>query len=501
VGLLVGLSAAFLSAVWFDVSPFLRGPAPYPPEWRWPFHAERAFAWSGMLVSAGAALVILLWLSGREWALRSPRRSAASILAAATVVCFALQIGFLGLGDSRSPWVRLAERTINRWHTGYYTVAVSPVARDPLRFLRDHAEILPTLPGQVEHAHTRPPGAVLFFRGALAVCEGWPALTRTLTDVLRDGGLEAAIEAPAHREARVAAALLAPLLILAIAAATCWPIALLARSFRVPPLEAARIGALWGAVPASALMLPQLDQLVTFCTVLSIGLLSAALARPRAGLDGRALSAGVIAGVAAMLSYGSGVFLAFGGLIAVAVHFEGGRSASSLLRPVALASSVALACHALPVLVGHDPIASFRAAMSTHFGVYTLRRSYRLWVLFNLWDLAVFLAIPIAWLGVLRVGESLASLRRAGGWMRMAPIDRAPVAAAALLVALDLSGMVRGEIGRSWMPIMPFLLVAATTRANATAARCEGAGPSAALAVLLAGLLLVHAWVLRLCWQ
>ena len=500
-------SAGFLSAVWFDASPLLRGPEPYPPEWRWPLRAGRSLevGWLGLLSSLG--LLALLVISGLGSAGRSPRRRAAWLLAAATLLGFGLQLGLIALEEDRSAVVTLTRRTVDRWHTGYYGVAVSPLASDPSAFLRDHADILATLFGKVEHVPTRPPGAVLYYRGVLAICEAFPPLTRWLLGIMQQAGLEVDPHDGSQRAPRLATALLAPLLLMLLGAAACWPVAVLARTAGGGSLEAARVGILWCALPGPTLFVPQLDQLLTFLCAMAVALLSVSLSRH--GFKTSAVAAGLFAGLAVFVSYGGAIHVAFGGLVALAALLDRPAAARSLLPALALAVAAAIAVTALPMLVGHHPIESFRTAMSTHFGEYTLRRSYRLWLVFNLWDLAVFLSIPVALLAVRRLVEALRALRRTGWWGPCMSVQRARVATALLLLLLDASGVVRGEIGRSWMPIMPFLLVAATSGVRRTTpeARSEGNAPAVLAAqaptaeVLALGiLLLAHCWVLRLCW-
>jgi hypothetical protein len=120
----------------------------------------------------------------------------------------------------------------------------------------------------------------------------------------------------------------------------------------------------------------------------------------------------------------------------------------------------------------------------------------------------VFVSIPIAMLVVGRLVESLAALRRAGWWGSRMAIHRAPIATGLLLLLLDASGVVRGEIGRSWTPIMPFLLLVATVSVRHPASAGDGGGgsrtavggPTTAESLTLGFLLLAHCWVLRLCW-
>jgi hypothetical protein len=326
---------------------------------------------------------------------------------------------------------------------------------------------------------------------------------------MQKAGLEVSPLDRGRRASRFATALLAPLLLMLLSAAACWPVAILARSTGIGPLEAARVGILWCAVPGPTLFVPQMDQLLTFLTAMAVALLSVSLARSREGFKTAALAAGLFGGLAVFVSYGGAVHVAFGGLIALALCLDRPGSARSVFPVLALSVAAAVAFTALPMLVGHDPIDSFRTAMSTHFSEYTLKRSYRLWVLFNLSDLAVFVSIPVALLVIWHLVGALTALRGKGWWGAGMSLRRAQIATVALLLILDASGVVRGEIGRSWMPIMPFLLVAAATglRHPAPAVETDGeatsrlaAGPTMAEALALGILLLAHCWVLRLCW-
>ena len=65
-------SGLVLVSVPFDLIPWLRGPAPYPPEWQWAFRPEGP---ARPLLAAGAcaaALLALLAVSGTAWARRHP---------------------------------------------------------------------------------------------------------------------------------------------------------------------------------------------------------------------------------------------------------------------------------------------------------------------------------------------------------------------------------------------------------------------------------------------
>ena len=81
---------------------------------------------------------------------------------------------------------------------------------------------------------------------------------------------------------------------------------------------------------------------------------------------------------------------------------------------------------------------------------------------------------------------------------------------AALILALDLSGVTRGEIGRLWMPLMPMAFVALVPLRPSAPPRHSGdpleaarARPPAILAgqLFLGTLLAIVCIVLRLYWN
>jgi len=243
-----------------------------------------------------------------------------------------------------------------------------------------------------------------------------------------------------------------------------------------------------------ALMTPELDQALALPVTASIAALAAALQpeAPGAAWVARAAAAGALAAVAEFFSYGAAVFVLIGALAVLA--FAGRRAA----RRAALAAGVALAAAAavlaLERLAGHRPLSSALTALSIHRQQFTVRRSYLAWVAFDPLDLFWFLGPPLV--ALLAGVGARAVTRRAG--RRETDLDRFRATAVLGIVALMISGIVRGEVGRLLIPIMPVLLVAAVASRDA-----EGnvAGPSARFSFLLAVLLTATAVVIRLTWD
>lgn len=442
-------SLALLPAIPTERFGWVRGPAPYPPEWQWGLRANALAGprWPAILM--GAALLGLIVLAGHLHA-RFAVAGAAAVLTGATILGLAFQMALVGLRPE-GPWRALLVRAASRTITSFHTIAVSEEARDPRGFLEGYPERLDAFRTRAPHAATHPPGGVLFYRGALAVCERWPSLTRFL---LRRAELEG--RPLGHRltpEAR-AAALLGALVLGLLGAATVWPAAWLAETVGLRPAAALAVGVLYALLPGPALMVPEFDQALALPLTAAAALLASAIATGR-GPWAKGILAGLLVALAVFVSYGAAFFAGLGGLAALSLastRDERRRGAAIL----GLAAGTAVLLTLSLRILGYDALASARVALAIHRDVYTMPRSYALWLPFNLVDLAVFLGPSLALLGLLRLGPAIPRPGSAG-----APALRFVLAVAVGLVFLTASGVTRGEVGRLWIPLMPLILVAA----------------------------------------
>jgi MFS family permease len=492
----------------------LRGPAPYPPEWRWHYRPDSTARDSVWVLACALGLLCLLAISGSQLARRHSRRSAVALLCCATVLGWGLQVSLLALEDGRSAANILIKRTTSPIFTSYYTVAVSPDARAVDGFLDQHSTLLPRLQPVAHHASTHPPGAVLYYRVILAISERflsqteWPVATtaRTLDINLKPFSLPA-------DASRLVTALISSLLLLLFASATCWPITALARAFGMGLLDAARVGILWTLLPGPTLMAPELDQMLAFLVTSAMALLAISFKRTLSHLAAGivAFGAGIAGGIALFVSYGSAIFLIFGGCIILALAFNHFEDLKRILLATAVAVAAAILVNALPMIAGHEPIEAAQTAFKIHREYYTSPRSYLLWLPFNLWDLAVFLGFPLTVLALTRMFSVRSHL--SGRWLWLdVPIRRVHITTIIGLFILNASGVVRGEAGRIWIPIMAFLLIAVLARdhtkhqpqkdrTEVSAENFAVVGPSVSEALMVGVLLSMCCWVLRLSWH
>ena len=449
LGVAVLVSLPVLLSIPFDLAPLLRGPAPYPPEWQWAFRPDGP---AQSLLGAVLCLAGLLALLAASEKAAGDRRRGAALVAGAVVLGFGLQIALLAR-DPGPPLQTLLARTRSRSYTSYHTVAISPEARDPGAFLRHHADGLPALARSAKHAATHPPGPVLFYRAALALCEASPRLTDQLLGAA--GVPDRDFRPPATRAAR-AGALLGALLLGLLGALAAWPLAWLALALGVESTAAARLALLWALLPGPALQTPQFDQALAL-PVVAVAALMVTTSQRRAGAW-RAVLAGAVGGVALFTSYGAAAFLAIGGLAAVAATSSNPAAFRRSALLGALAAGVAgLLAFGVPALLGHHPVRAMLTALTIHREIYTAPRSYALWLLFNPLDLALFLGLPVAVTGLLLLPGTVDHAARGGAGTAITRFRLAAFAGVAGLLAL---GVTRGEVGRLWIPLMPLLLVA-----------------------------------------
>jgi hypothetical protein len=220
---------------------------------------------------------------------------------------------------------------------------------------------------------------------------------------------------------------------------------------------------LFGGIPSVLLFTPQTDHLILATSLGSAAFVVEAI---RSAGNRRSLVLALAGGLAGSL----GVFVSFTTLAALAAW--GLAIASWLLlaqrRSVPVISrrkllTIAggsflglLSVPALTSLLGMNWPAVFREATSAAHRVQVMihGREYSTWVVWNLWDFALFLGPPLSVLTIVAAKVELAAIRHA----RTVEIPAA-LALLVALAALDSAGTILGETGRIWMFFMPLAAV------------------------------------------
>jgi hypothetical protein len=238
----------------------------------------------------------------------------------------------------------------------------------------------------------------------------------------------------------------------ALSALAAWPLHRLARAWGLPPPAAALAVLLWLLTPARSLFTPSLDQALP---LLLVGAAALAAIGDSGGIGGRAraVGAGLLAAAACFLSYGCLVTLPWLALVALGTPEESPEAPrwrpASLLRPALVGAGFVLPWIVLALATGYAPWRDFRVAITAHRAMAVVTRGYSTWVGWNLYDFAL-LAGPAV------LGLALAALWTGGAPRPSRAFRWALWGFWGLLLLLDLSGSVRGEVGRIWLFFMPF---------------------------------------------
>ncbi|HEV3073611.1 MAG TPA: hypothetical protein VHB47_04265, partial [Thermoanaerobaculia bacterium] len=243
---------------------------------------------------------------------------------------------------------------------------------------------------------------------------------------------------------------------------------------------------LWLLAPARSLFTPSFDQALP---VLLVGAACLAAGGGRA----RAAAAGALLFAACFASYGCLPALPLVAACAAAAPAAAtrreGSGAGLWQRWSALALGFTLPYLALAAAAGHDPWHAMRAALDIHERIAVAPRSYATWLLWNPYDFALLASPAVVGLAALALFRASWTNREtdspagpASGTRRVSILDglrdgrpAAPRQAGwwaawtwwGLLALMLLSGGVRGEAGRIWLPWMPFACLFAAAAVSA----------------------------------
>ncbi|UCC61812.1 MAG: hypothetical protein JSV36_13565 [Anaerolineae bacterium] len=440
---------AYLIAVAFDVTPYLRGPAPMNVEWRWPRYAEPPYSrlWLPILVLL-LYLALLVWVD-RLGETAFSRRGRLALLVVLILAALFVQgsVLFLARPDVAT---LLFERNASLLADGYYSAALN--IGDVSDFLRMYPTHMPTFLSH--HPRTHPPGFALLHWAVGQTLGQWPPL-RTWVRWRACPTLRVNALAASQMTSVLVVGLATPLL----SALALLPVYALARR-RSGVRVGLRAAALFALLPAFTLFAPQMDQLFPVLAGLILWVFVV-------GWEGQRsvwlFLSGVLVSLATFLSLGMAalaLWLALFGAVRWLADSSGWtwwRLAASALAFALGAASLWLACW---LVFGFDPVAVARTSMAQHFDIVTARRAYGVWIVYNLYDFVAFLGLP---LGLLFLAQILDNLRHVARrhWRKM---EAFVVATTLTILILDVSGTSRGEVARLWLFLMLLVVLAVAPR-------------------------------------
>jgi hypothetical protein len=441
------LTVLYLVGAATNATPYLFG----PEEWRWhgrpPSLASLPRWWPSLALLVFYLLAVVFWIDSHR-ADRPSRRREWTVLAFLIVMAPAIQVAFTYI-RYRYPVEFYLYRTIGH-KNGFWQVAIG-AATDLGPYLR-------TYPQQMQahsfvHTPVHPPGNVVYIWLWRKGFEMLPGVGRAVAQYLRAYNC-ADLGFVNLEDAQIASAL-AQMVIPLFSGLAVIPLYLMGKR-----LAGSRVGfraaALYVIVPSLTLFTMRWDQLYPLFLCLSLYWLHLALEERRLMLF---FLSGLTASIASFMSFGNlTIFPALGAYGLAHLASTGLSHWPEWLRRT-LPGWGLLALGGASVWLVYQAVYGvsfwdvFSTAMQTHFH---LGRSYWVWVGYNPYDFLTFLGVPVA---VLFVAESARAWRKAIRTkmaVPVVPIKALPaLAISATLLALNLSGAARGEVGRMWLLWMP----------------------------------------------
>jgi len=409
-------------------------PLGIPGQWVWPRRAVPLWGTSAILallaLTAGAGSFLLL--------LKRPPKARWAWMA--VPFGLALVVRLLFFHAEPTPIVKQIWVTASPVSNAYFSEALR--ARPATELVRNYTLLLPKL---AEHARTHPPGPILYYKAFLWVCKNFRPLVavadRWATGV---GGLSLSETAALVGgrtglpldETSVAAALWAQAGLCVLSAGSVLACFLLALSLGLDRKTALGAAALLSLSPSANLFSITIDTAVSLACALSLlfTVKGEQEGWPFLGLSGFMLY------LASFLSLSA---LATGAMCGLYILLSRGGSLKGRLAGIGWMALGFLLTHALVgVTLGFDLFWVIAHGLVAHREVtVAFERSYFGWLILNPLDFATLSGLPICVLAWAGRGE-----------------ERSRCLLLAFLLtlgALDISGMVRGEVARIWL----FLLV------------------------------------------
>ncbi len=434
-------------------------------QWVWAYRDTVASALTALLPLLTFVVIVTVWAFVYEQSERGDLRGRWAALLFFVFGAMALRVTVQSVNPPQTQGASYVAWTIvSRVSTTYFADALP---------IRNVSEFLRTFPERQRksdwHVKTHPPGTILFFYLVNRAVHKSPGLANALTRLMGwgsgDGLSELREQVQGNTGVRLnddtdlvgaaAAGYLLPL----IGSLGILPLFLLTR--RLFDERTAWAATLLGLVaPSFNVFFPVVDQVYLTLAITVMWLLANGLGRQQGEVgklgDWEMAAAGVVLALGLFMTFS---FLALLFLCVLWIGIASCRQRNVLLkRLVPFVAGLMLPLILLYLLFGLNLVTVLKIALTAHGGV-TERRWRGVWLAGNLIDFFVFIGLPIALLFMVSCWHCVKQWFRAANVSERSPADALLLSYVVTLLLLDVSGVVRGEVARIWMFLMPAPLV------------------------------------------
>lgn len=423
--------------VGFDVSPFLRGPAPYFPDWRWTYQFTNTLTklWAPILsLTALMAFVSFAQTKEKQFVFHEKKYLLLLVFIAMLFQMSVIYYSRAGLGV-------FLHRIINPGINGYFTASLN--IKNVGDFLSGYQSNLGHYP---MYAKFHPPGSILIFWLIGQFVHFFSSQTNFSLNISFVHG-DVKILWDSLLPFQKLTALMSGYLIVIFTALTIFPVYFLAKLL-YSTKTAIRVSFLYVFIPSVTLFLPLNDTFFPFFSAFALYLLIKGVKEKRK-ID--MLFSGVILFIGAFFTL---TILFLLSVFALIYLFYEWRSLFSK-EYIHLGIFFILGFIVLPILLyflfGFNSIAVVSTIMGYHRQVVSYRQN-PLWLIYNFYDFFVFLGLPLLSVFFVMVWQTIIN-----SFLKK-PLDYLFVSFCIMTLILDFLGTTNGEVGRVWLPFIPLIL-------------------------------------------
>jgi len=426
------LTTIFSLSIAFDLSPYLRGPAPYPPDWRWSYLFINTFSKLWFPLTIAVSILFVVYIT-EEMQLKTIFKN--KFIALIVLVLLSLLFQLSVIYFSRAGLGVLLHRIIDPNLNGYFTTSLH--IKNITIFLKNYSQ---NVLSYSMHAQGHPPGAILFFYFINSIFKLLPSLNiNTLNINHKDVDLIWKSLSVYQKETALFSSIFIPVLS---------SLVLIPLYFVGELLYGARAGLrasyLYIFVPSVVLFIPINDVFIPLISTTSFAIFLYALKRENnfyLALSTFIFSLGLFFSLSVLPLILIFLFFLFYYLykkrisLKAVLYFVIGL----LLLPFCL------------IVFGINSLDLVKVLLSG----LPKGRKYTTWLFYDLYDFFIFSGIAYLLTFSLQITRILKVLFL----KRKIKIDILLFSFTFMLFALDLSGSVRGEVARIWLPFYSFLVI------------------------------------------
>jgi len=430
------LTIIFVVAVALNLSPYLRGPAPYFPDWQWEYNFVNTYSniWLPILT---AGIIITLFCKfetvRNKWLIKHEGISIFIVFVLNLVFQYSL------LFFNRAGVNGLLSRIINPDVNGYFSTSLT-IHSIPDFLSNYNSSVLSFF----MHAQGHPPLAILFFYWINEFFKATPFLNSFVENIYPSTHLISVIWMGLSANEKLGA-LFSTFFIPLLVSLSAILLYLVAKKM-YGKVVALRTLIGFTFVPSVLLFIPINDSFISIFPLSSLLILFKALetrSRLLLTLSGIVFAIGVYFSISLLP-----ILIIFA---MFSIH-KLGKKANEIIK---LGLFFILGFLIIPIsfwlLFRFDSIQMFQVLMQG----LPENRSYSTWIAYNLYDFIIFSGIPFA-LAYFFIFFDQSKLLVKKRWRKL---DFLFVSFTVMLLLVNFSGSVRGEVARIWIPFVPFYLL------------------------------------------